>query len=202
MSQLRVVLALATLLAPGFWAGMASAQQALPTAAEALQLSGFGGVSGSYTGLSGGRNLSITVGADLALPPVLGRIRPALEVRGTYPFERGSVDSQKNILGGLRVSYLLNQRIRPYGDFLFGRGQINYGNGYTFGGETFALTTTNVYSYGGGFVYDLTEHFSLKADGQIQHWGYAPTPSGSIYSKIGTVGVVYRFDFNRRHKQR
>ena len=58
--------------------------QALPTAKRTLQLSAFGLLGGTYTGLSGGRNLSVTLGGDLSF----FHYRKALfaaEVRGTYP---------------------------------------------------------------------------------------------------------------------
>jgi hypothetical protein len=199
MKQYRIVLTLASLLASISWTSVASAQEALPTAVRPMQLSAFGGVSPVFTGLSGGKNFSITAGADLALPN-FRKVRPVIEVRGTYPTDHGLVDSQKSILGGLRVDFLLGRRIHPYGDFLIGRGQIDYDGGYNFGNLVYLRTTTKVLSPGAGFDYDLTDHWGIKVDGQFQHWGEAPTPSGSIYSKVGTVGVVYRFGFDRRHK--
>jgi len=162
-----------------------------------MQLSAFGGASGVFTGLESGKNFSLTAGVDLALPPV-AHMRPTVEVRGTYPTDHGLVDSQKSILGGLRVDVLLGHRIHPYGDFLFGRGQMNYGEfGYYYNNYVYDVTTTYVYSPGAGFDYDLSEHFSLKADGQYQRWSSAPTPSGTLYSEVGTLGLVYHFNFNR-----
>jgi hypothetical protein len=195
MKQQRRILTLALLLAVAGWAGVAQGQN--PTAIQRLQLSAFGGVSGVFTGLSGGKNFSVTAGADLALPPYR-RIRPTLEVRGTYPTDRGLVDNQQSILGGLRVDYPLGHRWHPYGDFLFGRGEIDYTPyGYLFQNFVYDLTTTFVYSPGAGFDYDVSQHLAIKVDGQFQRWGSAPTPSGAIYSKVGTAGIVYRFDFNR-----
>lgn len=197
MKQSRSVLVLAALLATLSWPCIAPAQPANPTAVRPMQLSAFGGVSGVSTGLAGGKNFSITSGADLALPPWRG-IRPALEVRGVYPTDRGLVDSQKSIAGGLKVETLLNHRIHPYGDFLFGRGEMNYYLGdYPFNGFDYYLSTTNIYSVGGGLDYDLTDQLSLKVDGQIQRWGAAPTNSGVVNPVLGTVGIVYRFGFDR-----
>jgi hypothetical protein len=192
----RVVLPLAIAVAILSQFGTASAQQALPTASQALQLSAFAGLSGVDTGLSNGRNLSFTTGADLGLPAYLG-VRPTIEIRGTYPMDSGTVDSQKDILGGLKIDFLIKSRLRPYADFLLGRGQIDYGRGYQVGNVIYLLTTTNVFSPGAGFDYDVTPRFSLRVDWQIQHWGDAPTPSGSIYSKVVTAALIYRFDFNR-----
>jgi hypothetical protein len=197
MKHSRIVLTLAMLLAAICSAGLASAQVALPTATRTLQLSAFGGFSGVDTGLSGGKNLSITAGADLGLPPWHG-LRPEIEGRGYYPIDKGQVDSQKSIFGGLRVDFLLNHRWQPYGDFLFGRGEMDYQSGYLFDNEVFDLTTTNVYGPGGGIDYDLNRQFSIKVDAQVQHWGYAPTPSGTVYSTVGSVALVYRFGVSRR----
>ena len=184
-------------VAAPFFANAARAQ-AGPTATRSMDLSAFGGVAGVYTGLSGGRNASFVAGGDLGLVPFHG-VRPAIEVRGLIPIDGGNVAAQKCILFGPRVQFLLSRRIHPYGDFLFGRGQMNYEDGgYLFGNSVYLETTTNVYSPGGGVDFDLTQHFSVKADAQIQHWGYTPTPSGSLWNKVGTVGVVYHFSFGPR----
>lgn len=177
----------------------AHAQSALPTASRTLELSAFGAVSGVYTGLGGGKNFGVVAGADLGLPVWRG-IRPELEVRGLYPADHGVIDSQKSLLGGARFDFLLNHRLRPYADFLAGRGLMRYGiNGYQFGNSIYIQTVTPVYSPGAGFDYDLSQHLSVKVDAQLQHWGGAPTQSGNVWSKVGTVGIVYRFTFGPRN---
>jgi hypothetical protein len=201
MKQDKAVLTLALLLAPFFLSSIAAAQSAKPTADQNIQLSVFGAASGNYTGLSGGRNLSITAGIDLALAPWHGT-RPTLEIRGIYPIDKGKIVSQKDVLGGLRLDFLLGHRVHPYGDFLFGRGQMNYtgtpcnamgGFGYVFGNNCYQVSTTYVYSPGAGFDYDLTNHLGIKIDGQYQQWGTVPTASGKLFSTLGSIGLVYRF---------
>jgi hypothetical protein len=200
MKVRKFLLTLALLPATLFPVSTAVAQPAHATAERTLQLSAFGAVSGDFTGLAGGKNFDVTAGGDLGLPPWRG-IRPTFEVRGRYPTDHGLVDSQKDILGGLRVNFLLNHRFHPYGDFLFGRGQMNYGlTGYDFKGLEYSLTTTYVDSAGAGFDYDLTERFAIKVDGQLERWGSAPTSSGHIYSSVGTVGLVYYLNFDRRRR--
>ena len=168
MKQDKAVLTLALLLAPFFLSSIASAQSANPTADQDIQLTAFGAASGDYTGLSGGRNLSVTAGIDLALAPWHGT-RPTLELRGTYPIDKGTIVAQKDVLGGLRLDFLLGRRVHPYGDFLFGRGQMDYMSpGYTY-------------------------HLAIKVDGQYQQWGSVPTASGKLHSTVGTIGLVYRF---------
>jgi hypothetical protein len=204
MKQDKAVLTLALLLAPFFLPGIAAAQSARPTADQDIQLSVFGAASGDYTGLSGGRNLSVTAGIDLAFAPWHGT-RPTLEIRGIYPIDKGKIVAQKDVLGGLRLDFLLGRRIHPYGDFLFGRGQMNYAPpGYTYPLNpapgiqqfTYQVSVSYVYSPGAGFDYDLSTHLAIKVDGQYQQWGtggIVPTASGKLYSTLGSIGLVYRF---------
>jgi hypothetical protein len=185
-------------------ASLTAAAQSMPTATRALQLSAFGGVSGVYTGLVGGKNFSITAGVDLGLAPWHG-VRPVIEVRGTYPADRGDIDAQKSILAGVDFEFLLSHRFRPYGDFLFGRGEINYktsqgADGFLFQNNVYSLTTTYIDSPGAGFNYQLSPRFAIKVDGQFQRWASAPTTSGIIYSKVGTAGLIYYFTFDHRNR--
>jgi len=193
MKHDRIVPALTLLLATLPWPCVATAQHAKPTATQDIQLSGFSGVSGVYTGLSGSRNLSLTVGADLAMYTWHGML-PTLEFRGTRNLV-GTIVGQKDVLGGLRLDFLMGYRLHPYGDFLFGRGEMNYASpGYLFNNYRYLVTTTYIYSPGAGFDFDLSDHLAIKVDGQVQRWSHSPTTSGTIYSTIGTIGLVYRFD--------
>jgi hypothetical protein len=200
MKHHKIVPLLALLLATVSWAGAAVAQDAHATAVRPLQLSAFAAATGNFTGLAGGKNFSITAGGDLGLPPWHG-VRPTIEIRGTYPLDHGLVDSQKSVLGGLRVDFLLNHRLRPYADYLYGRGQINYGLGYIYNGYVYALTTTYVNSPGIGFNYILSDHLEFKLDAQAQRWASTPTSAGVIYSSLGSAGLVYNFNFEPRHRR-
>ena len=176
--------------------------QSTATASRSVDPSAFVGLSGAYTGLEGSRNVSLTVGLDLGFHPFRGFL-PAFEVRGTYPFANGTVVGEESVEGGLRVSKRYT-RVRPYADILFGRGQLNYQNGgFIVPAQNFRYiqSSTNVFSPGVGVEIDATEHLAVLLDGQLQHWnlpfntGANPANSGGIYSKIGTIGVVYRFNW-------
>ncbi len=169
--------------------------QAAPTASRAFDLSAFGGLSGVYTGLGDGKNLSITAGVDLGFRSFFG-LHPALEIRGMYPVDSGQLVSEKNVVGGVKV-YKTFRRFTPYGDILFGRGLIKYINGVNDPTDTFEYfqNPTNVLSGGGGVDFNLTDHFSVKADGQYQRYNSPVTTSGHLYSKPLTLGVVYKFNF-------
>ncbi|HEY5381105.1 MAG TPA: outer membrane beta-barrel protein [Acidobacteriaceae bacterium] len=180
----------------------AAGAQATPTASRPLELSAFGGLTGTYTGLSGGRNLGITAGVDLGFRPFFG-FRPFLEGRGTYPIDGGQVDAQKSALAGLRVERplaRLSPRLNLSADILLGRGQINYQNGgypSLSGDFLYVASTSSVISPGLGLDFRLTDHFSVLADAQFQHWDTPATASGSIWAKPLTLALRYRFNFNR-----
>ena len=177
-----------------------SQAQSAPTAQRAFEPSAFAGLTGTYTGLQGGRNAGLTAGFDLGFHPFFGLL-PALEIRGTYPISSGSIAGEESFEGGLRVQKRF-RRVRPYVDVLFGRGELNYQNGgfvVPIQNFQYVQSTSNILSPGFGFETDITEHFALLLDGQLQHWNIPFTPdnsstnSSAIYSKVGTVGVVYRF---------
>jgi len=60
-------LALNMAAAAMLFAATAYAQSAQPTASKLFELSTFGGLNGTYTGLSGGKNLGITAGVDVGI---------------------------------------------------------------------------------------------------------------------------------------
>ncbi len=196
--------------------------QATATATQQLALSAFGGGTGTYTGLLGGRNLGITAGADLAFMS-FHRYRPILEVRGTFPVHKGQIDAQKNFLGGLKVERQFG-RLHPYVDFLVGRGQVDYQRGgLQIGTVLFLSSTSTVFSPGVGLDYDLTPQLAIKGDFQYQHWDvpfatlngapasatFVSTPAGTFQAtsigtlnpRVITLGGVYRFDFNHHFRR-
>ena len=168
--------------------------QAMATASRPFALSAFGGATGTYTGLDGGKNLGITAGGDIGFKP-FHRYYPSVEVRGTYPIDDGQVDAQENILFGGKVERYFGY-FRPYADVLYGRGKIDYLHGgypNPAGTLLYLDSISNVFSVGGGLDFTLTDHFALKIDGQYQRYGTPVTTSGSLWSAPITIGVVYRF---------
>ncbi len=195
------LLSLSLLLSFGLGAGALSAQ-GIATASRGFVPSAFAGITGTYTGLNGGRNLGITAGLDLGFHPFFGLL-PSIEVRGTYPVDNGQIVGEEYAAGGLRVQKRFGP-LRPYADFLFGRGELNYQNGgiaEPMQAFRYLQTTTNVISPGLGVEADITPHFALLLDGQFQIWSVPFDPSGRtanaghIFSFPGTIGVVYRFNW-------
>lgn len=176
--------------------------QSVSTASRPIVPSAFAGITGDYTGLYGGRNLGITAGLNLGFHPIFGLL-PAIQVRGTYPIDNGSIVGQEHVEGGLRVEKRY-RGFRPYADFLFGRGEMNYQNGglaVPLQAYRYVQTTSNIISPGVGFEADVTPHVAVMVDGQFQIWQVPFDPSGQtanashIFSFPGTIGVVYRFDW-------
>jgi hypothetical protein len=197
MSCRRVLEFGAVLLAGLAMAGIATtaaSAQASPTAVRRVDISAFVGGTGTFTGLNSGKNAGITAGIDLNLPRRFG-VRPSLEVRGTTPFDRGRVDSQKDVLAGVRAEFL-SGRLHPYADFLIGRGEISY-SGYrtASGASIYGNSNSTVISPGVGARYNLVGNFSVFGDAQFQHWDTPVSPSGHLFAKPITAGLVYRFAY-------
>lgn len=179
-----------------------SKAQSIPTADRGIVPSAFAGLTGTYTGLEGGRNLGITAGLDIGFRPLF-RFLPSIEIRGTYPINNGSIVGEETVMGGVRMQKRLG-RFRPYGAFLFGRGELNYQNGgYPVPMQAFKYlqTTSNVISPGLGVEMDVTPRIAVLLDGQLQIWNVPFDPSGQtansghLFSMPGTIGVVYRFNW-------
>ena len=192
-------LALYLIAATALLAANAHAQSSQPTADKLFEISTFGGINGTYTGLSGGKNLGITAGVDVGTRSYHG-FRPFLEGRGTYPIDGGHIDAQRSALGGIRVERHVLPGLRVYGDFLLGRGQIDYENGgYPSPDGRFLIlkSTGNVFSPGVGAEYRLMDHLSGVVDVQFQHWDSPATASGHLWATPILLGARYRFNFNR-----
>ncbi len=193
------VTAIAVLMMLSFSTRRASAQSDA-AAVQPLALSVFGMGTGTWTNILGGRNLAVTAGGDLAFL-TYRKLRPVIEVRGTYPFYEGQVDKQKSFAGGLKVEKQFGP-LRPYANFLIGRGQINFKKGLQEGNLLYTKTVTTVYSPGLGVEYDVRPQWSAKVDFQYQYWDTPAVASGSINPKALSAGVVYRFDFNHHYRVR
>ena len=195
--QLRLYKILATALLATSFGSAAAHAQALPTAYANVRLSAFAGVSANYTGVELERNGDVTAGVDIGFRPFSGFF-PALEARGSYPIAKGSLANEENALAGIRLGRR-KENFNPYGDVLFGRGRLNFPHGLADASNTFTVlsNTTNVLSFGGGLDYNLSRHFGVKGDFQFQKYDSPVTASGSVFSKVFTAGVTYRFGSGR-----
>jgi hypothetical protein len=175
--------------------------QSIPVATQQMQISAFSAATPISTGLGQGRNVALTAGADIAFAG-LRAIPCIIEIRGMYPIAAGNVDKQKSFVAGPVVGYGMG-RLRPYVDFLIGKGAINYlDSGYIYGNAKYVSSSTVVYSPGVGLDYSITHHLALKADLQYQHWDVPVVASGHINPRVLSLGGKYMFDFNPHHNRR
>jgi hypothetical protein len=172
--------------------------QAVPTASQPVRLSAFGGVSGVFTDVLGGHNLSFTGGGDVSFRRFFG-VNPSAEIRGTIPFDSGSIAGLKSLMGGVKFERRFGA-FHPYGDVLIGRGAIEWQNGGLHAGSYIYIRSTSmVYSPGVGVDMDITPRLAAKADFQYQFWTNFPPYPGIPNPILLTSGVQYRFDFNHRY---
>jgi hypothetical protein len=175
-----------------------SLAQSVPTATQRLQLSTFLVATETSAGLQSAKNLDITPGSDLTLLR-LRYFNTGVELRGSYPIQRGSVISQKSFLIGSKIDYP-NGRFRPYVDLLVGRGRISYlDGGYISGAVKYIRSDSAVLSPGIGCDLYFTHRVAMKVDIQYQSWESPASSSGRITPGVVSVGGTYNFDFNSRH---
>jgi len=174
--------------------------QAIPTATQRLQLSTFGAVTLTASGIQNGSNTSVTVGGDISFLPV-GLFRPSISIRGTFPANTVSTDREKSYALGPRFEYPLRLGcVHPYFNFLVGRGKIDYRNGgYIVGNHAYLSSVSLIYSPGLGMDVRITDNIVLKTDLQYQYWKAPVSSSGSISPKVLSLGAVYIFDFHNGH---
>ncbi|SEG63033.1 hypothetical protein SAMN05421819_3939 [Bryocella elongata] len=187
--------AAAILAAASFASGRSASAQAHATAERDARISVFGGFTGSFTDLDNGRNMSVTAGGDFSLMKLFG-LTPSIEVRGTYPINDGQVVAVKDILGGIKLEKKVHF-VRPYGDFLFGRGAMDY-HDLTLnrdGTLYYYRSYSNVWAAGVGFDFLLSPSWALKLDGQMERFNSPITNSGDQWVKAGTIGVKYTIPF-------
>lgn len=174
--------------------------QSLPTATQTLQVSTFVAVTRTFTDLDSGENIDITSGIDFRLLAPR-RLNIVGELRGSYPVQRGSVSSQESYVSGPKIEYPI-RNIRPYVDFLVGRGRMTYlDGGYIFGNVKYIRSDSLVLSPGIGSDFYLSHRTALKVDFQYQSWNVPAVISGRIRPRTAAVGVTYNLDFNSRHSE-
>jgi len=197
---LKIVIRVTTLLFLLVAALPAAYSQDDETVVRPLQLSVFGTGGGTFTGIDGGRNVSITAGGDAMFGNLTYHgFLPGLEIRGTDPaISKGDIDSQQNFMGGLKAERRY-RNLHPYFDVLFGRGSITYAKAGLLNPQKTILyekSNSNIIAAGVGFDYDIFSSIAVKVDVQFQDWSTVPvTTNGSATATSFTIGALYRFGF-------
>lgn len=171
-------------------------QDTSATATKTSGISVFGGYSRTATDYETSTN-GFTVGADLTRHFSL--LDGSLEARYQYGGS-GDVVSERTFAGGVKVEKYFHG-FRPYLDVLVGQGNITFPHPFVFPSGPYTHDNSIVYEYGAGLDYDVSRHFGLKVDGQLQRWklGNANKP---LSPDVITVGVYYRIPFKPRFGRR
>lgn len=155
-----------------------------------LQVYGVGSYTrpqiGPYTS-AGGFGVGGALGFRISHLP---RIEPSLDVRYTYSTNNDNTQTFKG--GGLRVTYNA-ARFHPYGDFMYGVGNINFKRP----GSTYTHDDSYVPMFGGGVDIDVTRTFALRADFQRQRWQLGAN-SLPFYPTQASLGLRYQFHLHNR----
>lgn len=177
---------------------LGSLAQSSPTATQRLQFSTFFAATHTSTGFQDNNNLDVTSGADLTLL-AFHRVNPTIEVRGSYPFQSGSVIGQKNVLVGPKIESP-KKNIQPYINFLVGRGRISYlDGGYIYGNFKYVRSDSLILSPGAGLNLYSNHRTAVTLDFQYQYWNTPAVLSNRIHPKSISLGFTYNFDLNHRH---
>jgi hypothetical protein len=153
----------------------------MPTASRAgdLQLGGgvtFGNSNYNFT------NTLLTGGSFYTTFDVRSHLGAEFNFRQTNASKGASV-YERTYEFGPRF-YLDRNGVAPYAKVLYGRGVYNFPNGA-------ANVAYNMYTFGGGTDFLITNSFNVRADYEYQSWvGF---PLGTLHPSVVTLGVAFHF---------
>jgi hypothetical protein len=164
--------------------------QATPTAVRDAEISVFGTYSLVFTDRDSSWANGGTLGADFTsfLPH---KLAVSLEIRAKAA--GGYVVNQYTYGGGARVERHMGN-FHPYADFLWNYGSI----ALLTAPPPYRHNNSVVYSPGAGVDYDLSRHWAVRADVQLESWRL--DRYNSFNPIIYNVGVVYRIPFRSSKK--
>lgn len=140
-----------------------------------------------------GNDLGVTIGADFTRHFRL--LDPSLTVR--YNKQIGDTVGEKSFVGGLKLERAY-KRFHPYLQLMFGYGVITFNRpSRNADGSFYSYDDSSIYDVGGGFDYDLSHSFALKADVQYQFWSLGRDPEPiTFHPAIVGIGLIYRIPYH------
>ena len=166
--------------------------QASVTASRSLAISAFAAAEGVHPEYGGSPIIyGVQVGGDLTRYFRLAS--PSLEVR--FGAASGSVVSQRVVQVGVKVEHAFGsgERIHPYLTGLVGPGSTHFVDPAD---PNYTHDTSLVLDLGAGLDCDLSRHFAVKGDFQVQRWHLGK--ESSVFSPENvSIGLVYRPTFGK-----
>jgi opacity protein-like surface antigen len=165
--------------------------QARPVAVKKADISAFAAFTRVTPDYDAPSNKGFTFGVDV-MKPVRWFLKPSLEFRGTIA--PGPTVNENTFGGGVKVEHPI-WRLHPYADFLVSAGTITFKHpNIDSRGRLYKSDDSIVYTYGGGFDYDLTPRWAAKVDYQGEHWNLG-SAAQTLTPQVLTLGIVYRIPF-------
>jgi len=201
---LGIIFSAIFICAPSFF----HAQSAAAASERKFPLSAGAGFSGYNPDFDHGHLLGGTLWLDYTVPYVpwfLHGIGVDLEARdlnygrsASQPFNL----RQDTAEGGVIYSVSRYRNFRPYGKFLMGFGNTDYGSNIT---QKRYNDSRTISAMGGGFEYHFIHKVWLRADYEYQIWPDffkhlgTTLPAGLLNPQGFTIGAMYHFSKPRQH---
>lgn len=163
--------------------------QGEPGAARRIGLDAFAGFSRLSPDYGPQTNYGVLLGGDVS--HALQHFTPSVEFRYTYG--TGATVAESSYLAGPKIEKKFG-RLNPYATALFGYGSITFQHPVLYPTGYYRNDNSFVYDVGGGLDYDLSRHFSVKADGQYQLWRLGSETSHMTPVAL-SFGLTYRLPF-------
>ncbi len=157
--------------------------QAAPTAETLTEISIFLTHSLVDTDYAGPLQTGLSAGTDYTVYLPKLALGASIEGRASYTPVVSYV-GQRVVSAGFRFESTRFRTIRPYGNFLAGAGKIYYI------APPNASDRCVVFTFGGGFDFDLAPRLSAKIEAEGSRW--RPDPTIIRYPTMLNFGLVYR----------
>lgn len=135
--------------------------------------------------------VGLTVGGTVDGIRVLPYLQLGLDLRGAT--SRSDLIHESALTAGPRLSYSA-YRLQPYVEYMFGVGRGSFPRSPD---PNYTHDYTAIRSFGGGFDYQLTRNFGLRADAQYQRWRFTHVVP-YFHPVQASIGISYRLHFRSR----
>jgi hypothetical protein len=189
-------------------ASSSSPAQSAPDASERkYPLAAGVGFSGYNPDFDGGHLLGGTLWIDYPLPYMpwflngFGIVGEARDIRYGRSASLTPYNLRQDVAeGGINYSWRRHANFHPYGKFLFGYGNTDYGLSSARHNDS-----RTIGAIGGGFDYRVFRRVWVRGDYEYQFWPdffkhpNTTLPAGQLNPQGITIGAMYHFSLSRAH---
>jgi opacity protein-like surface antigen len=155
-----------------------------------------------HEGWGQGRMSGTTVWADAGIPWGVRWLRGfSIEAEYRTILEGGSTGQsnlrESNLAGGATYTWRRWDRVRPYGKYLFGYGEVSFAPVPEANGTAYSQDSRGMNILGGGAEVRCTRHIWARAEYDYESWGQLLGPH--LQPQGFTVGAMYHLRSIFRH---